>query len=395
MSKFDASLSSAGVRLLMNFESLPVAHCCPCLSVAAALRPSLCSGAEGRLLHEHFGLAQHGFAQSFGIVHVSGVIPVHPVACKKNKKSALWLALYRLLWCLITLVATRSSFLHFCSMIVAGPAHHGLVMRLRTACCGFCKHSLLRCYSWCMLFGSVSELIVVQCLGCGTDLPLVATPSSSLDRFVFGHRCSMGTLAIHCSGLCKHSCLLQMVHALWKRLRAHRCTVPWVWHGLTFGGDSELCLGQVCLWSRLLNGHPCYLLHVGPLAVSATASGLPAWSSWPFRVPFSAHAGTMPRPPLLPHEWLREPAACRGLPSRDEGRARACSSFPCSAHLPGGLLLLIQSTAPHQSVGLPHAGSLARGGYRWWRQVLMRTPPVPPDAGPACRNANMVLYVST
>ena len=249
-------LSAVLVRLLMNSESLPVAHCCPCLSVAAALRPSLCSGAEGRLLHEHFGLAQHGFAQSFGIVHVSGVIPVRPVACKKNKKSALWLALYRLLWCLITLVATRSSFLHFCSMIVAGPAHHGLVMRLRTACCGFCKHSLLRCYSWCMLFGSVSELIVVQCLGCGTDLPLVATPSSSLDRFVFGHRCSMGTLAIHCSGLCKHSCLLQMVHALWKRLRAHRCTVPWVWHGLTFGGDSELCLGQVCLWSRLLNGHP-------------------------------------------------------------------------------------------------------------------------------------------
>ena len=311
----------------MNFESLPVAHCCPCLSVAAALRPSLCSGAEGRLLHEHFGLAQHGFAQSFGIVHVSGVIPVHPVACKKNKKSALWLALYRLLWCLITLVATRSSFLHFCSMIVAGPAHHGLVMRLRTACCGFCKHSLLRCYSWCMLFGSVSELIVVQCLGCGTDLPLVATPSSALDRFAFGHGCLMGIL--------------------------------------------------------------------GPLAVSATASGLSAWSSWPFRVPFSAHAGTMPRPPLLPHEWLREPAACRGLPSRDEGRARACSSFPCSAHLPGGLLLLIQSTAPHQSVGLPHARSLARGVQRWWRQVPKRTPPLASDVGLACRNATMVLHVST
>ena len=132
---------------------------------------------------------------------------------RKNKQSALWLALYRLLWC--------------------------------------------------MLFGGVSELIVVQCLGCGTDLPLVATPSSSLDRFVFGHGCSMGTLAIHCSGLCKHSCLLQSVQALWWRLRAPRCTVPWVWHGLTFGGDSELVLGQVCLRSRLLNGHPCYLLHLG------------------------------------------------------------------------------------------------------------------------------------
>ena len=229
-----------------------------------------------------------------------------------------------------------------------------------------------------------------------------------------------------------------------------------MWHGLTFGGDSALFLGQVCLWSRLLNRYPCYTLQwsantvacyrmcmpfgsvselivvqclgvartylwwrlrallwtglplvtaaqwasllppaFGPLAVSATGSELPAWSSWPFRVPFSAHAGTMPRPPLLPHEWLREPAACRGLPSRDEGRARACSSFPCSAHLPGGLLLLIQSTAPHQSVGLPHAGVLACGAYRWWRQVLKRTPPVPPGVSPACRNATMVLHVST
>ena len=137
------------------------------------------------------------------------VIPVHPVACKKNKKSALWLALYRLLWCLITLVATRSSFLHFCSMIVAGPAHHGLVMRLRTACCGFCKHSLLRCYSWCMLFGGVSELIVVQCLGYGTDLPLVATPSSALDRFAFGHGCLTGILATYC------------IWALWQSQQPH------------------------------------------------------------------------------------------------------------------------------------------------------------------------------
>ena len=54
-----------------------------------------------------------------------------------------------------------------------------------------------------------------------------------------------------------------VVHALSWRLRAPRCTMPWVWHGLTFGGDSELVLGQVCLWSRLLNGHPCYLLHLG------------------------------------------------------------------------------------------------------------------------------------
>ena len=188
------------------------------------------------------------------------------------------------------------------------------------------------CYRVCKLFGGVSELIVVQCLGCGTDLPLVATPSSSLDRFALGHGCSMGILATY------------------------------------------------CIWA---------------LAVSATASGLPAWSSWPFRVPFSAHAGTMPGSPLLPHESLREPAASRGLPSRDEGRARACSSFPCSAHLPGGLLLLIQSTAPHQSVGLPHAGVLACGAYRWWRQVLKRTPPVPPGVSPACRNATMVLHVST
>ena len=143
----------------MNFESLPVAHCCPCLSVAAARRPSLCSGAEGRLLHEHFGLAQHGFAQSFGTVCGQVLYLSIQWPARKNKQSALWLALYRLLWC--------------------------------------------------MLFRGVSELLVVQCLGCGTDLPLVATPSSALDRFAFGHGCLMGILATYC------------IWALWQSQQPH------------------------------------------------------------------------------------------------------------------------------------------------------------------------------
>ena len=126
----------------------------------------------------------------------------------------------------------------------------------------FCKHSLLRCYSGCMLFSGVSELIFVQCLGCGTDLPLVATPRSSLDRFVFGHGCSIGTLAIHCSGLQTQLLVTECACPL-EASPSSSLYSAWVWHGLTFGGDSELFFGQVCLWSRLLNGHPCYLLHLG------------------------------------------------------------------------------------------------------------------------------------